>query len=202
MLRASRKRMGWSQTELSRRSGYSERVIRKAEAGGQLRFDTIQHFAQALSQAGEAVNTEMLIYDPVSIAASFIEAYDQYGHGMLQHAKLKLHESFEYHVPADPELLTFAGTWRGADGLRQFLDFFFAEFTREPNSLQPVYLQCPNRVVACYEESLTYRDEALPKLWVNLHFVFKDNSIERIDNQFDFLLCAQSIGKFRSRLNA
>ena len=49
-----------SQVELSRRSGYSERVIRKAEAGGTLRFETIQDLATAMSVEGHSISLQDL----------------------------------------------------------------------------------------------------------------------------------------------
>lgn len=48
-IRRRRKELRWSQVELSQRAGYSERVIRKAEAGGTLRLQTIKDLATALS---------------------------------------------------------------------------------------------------------------------------------------------------------
>ena len=44
-----------SQVELSRSSGYSERVIRKAEAGGTLRLETIRDLATAMSVEGHSL---------------------------------------------------------------------------------------------------------------------------------------------------
>jgi len=47
--RQIRKSLGLSQVELSRRSGYSERVVRKAESGGVLRRQTLVELAIAMS---------------------------------------------------------------------------------------------------------------------------------------------------------
>ena len=51
-IRERRKQLGWSQVELGHRAGYSERVIRKAEASGTLRLQTIQDLAMTLSVGG------------------------------------------------------------------------------------------------------------------------------------------------------
>ena len=49
-----------SQVDLSRRSGYSELVIRKAEAGGTLRLETIQDLATAMSVEGHSISFQDL----------------------------------------------------------------------------------------------------------------------------------------------
>lgn len=51
-----RRSCGWTQVELSRRSGYSERLVRKAEQGGRIRQQTLQELLQCFDQA--AVSTE------------------------------------------------------------------------------------------------------------------------------------------------
>jgi transcriptional regulator with XRE-family HTH domain len=55
-IRVRRKQLGWSQVELGHRAGYSERVIRKAEAGGTLRIQTIYDIAMTLSIGGSIVS--------------------------------------------------------------------------------------------------------------------------------------------------
>ncbi len=54
--RQIRKRLGWSQVELGRRSGYSERVIRKAESGGVVRRRTLSELALTMSMDGQIVS--------------------------------------------------------------------------------------------------------------------------------------------------
>ena len=49
-----------SQVESSRRSGYSERVIRKAEAGETLRLETIRDLATAMSVEGHSFSLQDL----------------------------------------------------------------------------------------------------------------------------------------------
>ncbi len=53
--RQIRKKLGISQVELGRRSGYSERVIRKAESGGVLRLRTLAELASAMSTSCEVI---------------------------------------------------------------------------------------------------------------------------------------------------
>ncbi|MCU0708277.1 MAG: helix-turn-helix domain-containing protein [Pirellula sp.] len=60
-LRSLRQSRGWTQVEFGRRAGYSERLIRKAESGGNLLVNTIDDLATALSQINDVVSAESLI---------------------------------------------------------------------------------------------------------------------------------------------
>jgi transcriptional regulator with XRE-family HTH domain len=60
-LRSLRQSRGWTQVEFGRLAGYSERLIRKAESGGNLLLETIEDLATALSQTNEVVSSESLI---------------------------------------------------------------------------------------------------------------------------------------------
>ncbi len=46
MIRSLRKMHGWTQAELAKRAGYSERLIRKAELGGRLMPETIADLSE------------------------------------------------------------------------------------------------------------------------------------------------------------
>ena len=65
-----RKRMGWSQRELKNASGYSERLISKAESNGRIVLATLIDLAQALSTPQDIVRPEQLIHDPIAVAKS------------------------------------------------------------------------------------------------------------------------------------
>ena len=60
IIRRRRKQLGWSQVEFGHRAGYSERVVRKAEAGGTLRLQTIKDFATTLSLEGGILSIQDL----------------------------------------------------------------------------------------------------------------------------------------------
>ena len=60
IFRDHRNLIGMSQLELSRRSGYSERLIRKAEAGGTLRLATIRDLAMAMTFDGHSITLQDL----------------------------------------------------------------------------------------------------------------------------------------------
>ena len=101
MLRSCRVQLGWSQVELGHRSGYSERVIRKAEAGGSLRFQTIQDLAMTMSVNGQAVSFQDLTIDLESIARRFVESYDSLGCDMLIACSNIFADDFVFNCSAD-----------------------------------------------------------------------------------------------------
>lgn len=201
-MRAFRKRLGWSQAELSRRSGYSERVIRKAEAGGTLKMETIQHLAEALSNGSHVVTFQDLTQDDISIARLFVESYDRYGQQMVLHCGKYIAEDFELHVPADPERVPFAGIWRGVAGLQEFMNRFFGTFSRVQGSLQPNFMSGDNRVVAHYEDVLYFQGHELPAIWVNLHFHMREGMIVRIDDEFDNFNASQALDQLLAKLQS
>ena len=83
-----RKRKGWSQKQMVQASGYSVRLISKAESNGRIVYATLADLAQALSTDSEVVHPEQLIFDPVGVARFFTYAVyvlqrnmlDQVGH--------------------------------------------------------------------------------------------------------------------------
>ena len=83
-LREFRLACGWSQAELARRSGYTSRLIRKAESGGSLNYETIADLAETFTSFGTAVRAEEFLLDPVAIVKEFIEAYERTGAGCIQ----------------------------------------------------------------------------------------------------------------------
>ena len=69
-IRQRRKQLGWSQIELGQRSGYSERVVRKAEASGTLRLQTVKDLAMTLSLGGYDITFQDLTSKILALDAS------------------------------------------------------------------------------------------------------------------------------------
>lgn len=198
-LRVYRKKLGWSQAELGRRAGYSERVIRKAEAGGKLRPDTIQELATAMSFDGQRISFADLAINWESIARRFVEGYDLLGSGMLNSCCDIFADEFVLNCPADPKKFSFAGVWVGKTGVQEFLDLFFGTFTRKVGIFKPVYLVCEDHVVARFDDQVSYQGHEMPAYWVNFHFEFNDGLVNRIDYEFDSLSVSKSMKKFRKQ---
>ncbi len=191
--RGHRKLLGWSQAELGQRSGYSERVIRKAEAGGSLRLQTIQDLASAMSVDGKAVSFLDLTIDLELIASRFVESYDSLGCGMLQACGDIFADDFAFNCPADPNQVSFAGIWPGRLGFQEFLNRFFGTFTRKSGILKPVYMVSDDRVVARFEDQVCFQGHEMAAYWVNLHFHFRKGLVTRIDDEFDCLSVSKSL---------
>lgn len=181
-----------SQSELGKRAGYSERLVRKAESGGSLELETIQCLVEALRLLGAEISVEQLLYDQLAMAKTVVEGYDKLGPNMMKDIAHLLTPDFIWYCPGDPKNTPFAGEWRGANGLQEWLDIFFGTFTRMPGSLHPEYTVGNNHVCAHYSDTLYLKGVALPPFWVNLHFVFRNGLIRRIDDQYDTKAASES----------
>jgi len=197
-LRGSRLQLGWSQAELAKASGYSERSIRKAEKGGSLNLDTINDLAETFLKYGIEISADELMFDIVSIARTFVESYDALGARMLDACESHLCTDFEFNRTNTFNASELAGSkpvskWVGVDGFRTFLHLFFRVYHRKENSLTPVYLSNNDRVAVRYDETLYYQGHKLPTMWVNLHFFFRGSLICQIDSEFNHLEIAQEL---------
>ena len=74
----------WSQKELAKEAGYSERLICKAESGGSVSSDAIDVLAKALSSKEMKVHPEDLIADPIALSKKFIEAIHTLKHDLVK----------------------------------------------------------------------------------------------------------------------
>ncbi|AMV34200.1 helix-turn-helix protein [Pirellula sp. SH-Sr6A] len=195
-----RKLAGMTQLDLAARSGYSERAIRKAEAGGFLRISTLHDLAEALSTAERRVAVQELVLNQLTMAMQFVDAYDRHGVAMMQHCGEIFSEDVELHCPGDNAQVPFAGVWRGRDGLQLFFDLFFSVFSRTRGSLKPVYLESDHRIVARYEDQVFFESHPMPPFWVNLHFQFQDGRIVRVDDEYDTRYASQCFMELLQRL--
>jgi len=74
LIKFLREQKKWSQKQLARESGYCERLICKAESGGNIAAATIEVLAKTLSSKSMLVHPEDLISDPIALSKKFIEA--------------------------------------------------------------------------------------------------------------------------------
>lgn len=202
-LRALRKSRGWSQLELATRAGYSERVIRKAEAGETVRHDVLSTLAQTLSTEDEAVSVPMLAFDPVAAVRRFFEIYDRHEIRMLAHMRDLLTEDVRFIFHADPSVNPLSGTWPGFEGLQAYLDLFFGMFVRcNPEPIAPVFSVSGDQVVARYSEVVRHGDIVAPPVWIHLIFTFRGDQICQVEDFCDTDTAARflkEIGKAGNR---
>lgn len=173
-----------SQAELARRAGYSARLVRKAEAGKSLAIETVHSLVETLREAGAKVSFAYLTKSHLGLARMFVESYDRFGRGMVNEIAGVVSSDFVFQYPGNPEQICFAGDWVGLNGLRRFLELFFTEFRRTPNTLSPRYLVNEDCVSCHYVENLQRGGRAM-NVWVNLHFSFAHGSIGRVEHEYD-----------------
>lgn len=68
VVRRLRKRLGLTQSQLAERSGFSERLVRKAEASIPISMKTVKQLAISLSDEERRVEPNLLICSPIEIA--------------------------------------------------------------------------------------------------------------------------------------
>ena len=198
-LRNCRLALGWTQFQLAKSAGYTERLIRKAEKGGTLDIATIQNLAEALSTTDSAVSIKSLTFDMVAIARKWVESFDRLKAGMLPHIEPFLTEDFEFVCPGDPAMAPFVGTWKGATGHQLWLDHFFGFFEECVNS-EVEYTVGDGTVIARWLTTCTYQGVPCPPVRINMHFRFENGRIARIDDEYDTHAGAQYVTEAQAQL--
>lgn len=82
--------------------------------------------AAALRKAGAKVQAGDLCTDPVEVVKASAEAYRIHEHQMVSHIRHVLSEDLVTFVAGDPNIIPFAGTFHGPDGLSEFWNRFFS----------------------------------------------------------------------------
>jgi transcriptional regulator with XRE-family HTH domain len=187
-LRVLRNERGWTQRELARRSGYTERLVRKAELGGSLDLQTVVDIADALSQELGKVALEDLEVsrDIVSLVQCFMNGFFHQGRDMIEDIETYLSPGFSLIIAGAPRSSVLSGEWKFPTGLQQFVDRFYGLFQRSSNECIDVAYTTGDRIVSArYRESLMVDGFQINPFWVNLHFRFSGGLIESIDVDFD-----------------
>ena len=185
-LRRFRLARRWTQQELARAAGYTERLVSKAENGGRLDIATIQDLAEALSTPEQIVTAESLTLDIASIARRWVETFERLETQMLPEIQPYLADNFEFICPGDPAVLPFVGIWKGAAGHQQWLDLFFGFFQRTKNQ-EVEYTLGDNSVIARWLERVTLNGVPCDPVRINMHFRFENGLIARIEDDYDTL---------------
>lgn len=192
-LKQFRKRAKLTQEELAALADCSDRVVRKAEAGGSLRYETILSISTSLTSCGVSMQPDDLIAANLLKAKQFVEAMDR-GLRSKEHFDLgNLSEELELNVAGHFPIIPFAGIWVGRSGLKQFLNRFCQLIERDPTSVLTRYSESEEAVVASRIDLWQFDRFTPIPVWCNFHFHFKKETISRIDFQYDTLVVYQTL---------
>ena len=197
-----RRSLNWTQAELAGSSGYSLRLVRKAEQNGTLRFSTIIALATAFQRKGLAVSAADLCTDPVAVAQTFVEAYRVHEAKMVDQIRHVLSDDLAVFVAGDPSQIPFAGTFEGPEGLQEFWNRFFALIERhDKTSLNLQYFVCGHEVVAYGTERGRIRGHTTDQpTWLCLKFEVRNGQIVRFEDYFDTASAQAHIAAFQDKL--
>ena len=116
----------WTQLQLAAHSGYSERLISKAEAGRPISTQAIAVLAESLSSSEKQIYPEDLISDPVQMAKDYLRAVYTEGKNIVNAIEHFLDADVTFRVAGDPTQIPFAGEHRGLESVRRVFDIFFS----------------------------------------------------------------------------
>jgi transcriptional regulator with XRE-family HTH domain len=125
LVKQRRLRRRWTQENLADITGFSVRLIAKAEAGGSLHPDTIEVLAAALSTATDPLFPEDLIADPKQLALEFLKQLKLHQGQVVSKCHQFLAEEVRFVMPGNPDILPFAGRHVGVDAMDQACFKFF-----------------------------------------------------------------------------
>ena len=121
-----RKKIGWTQGELARRAGFTERLIVKAEASQNIAPSTLSIIAEALTEGGESVVLQELSADPAILAKEFFLSTYNHGPKALDVNRHFISPDLVVHFAGDPTVFPFAGSHMGIEAARKAFELFYS----------------------------------------------------------------------------
>lgn len=184
-LRRLRTQLGLTQCDLARIAGYTERLIRKAEAGGTLSRESVNNLVEALARQGAQITSQQLMLDIASVANEWLDAFDRHGREMVPYVRHHLAREFVFVCPGNPSVAPFIGTWCGVEGLQRWLDLYCGIFRRVPLTDRSCTVG-EDAVNIRFLESGYIGDQFCGPIRINMHFYFDAYGlICRIDDDYD-----------------
>ena len=202
-IRALRQARGWTQSELAERSGYSLRLIQKAEGGGALSPATLDVLAESLGTDAEIVSIEELISTPESIARQFHVMINEHSEKIISIAPHLFAEDVVSFCAGDPDVIPFAGERQGIEGFDEYLRAFFSTLVPSPQGLfQNIQYLSNGSQVVCWLEAhakVAGMPDPTPPMWVWQRYVIEDGKIVRYANHFDTQVGAAHLAEARAK---
>ena len=122
--------LGWTQEELAHRSGYCDRLIRKAESGRSISLEAIEVIAQTFCCYGVHASTEDLICSPRKTVRRLLDVI----HGEENASRLSEPLATDEVLVEckGSERIPFAGVWRGPYVLESWLNRLCSSIVGDP----------------------------------------------------------------------
>lgn len=117
-----------TQADLADATGYSERLIGKAESGKPVSLGAISALATVLSTQERLLLPEDLIANPLAIAREYIRCIYIHQQNCFEHMQSFLHDDIVFHVAGKRESVPYAGVHRGLDDVKKAFDVFWSCF--------------------------------------------------------------------------
>ena len=125
LMRYLREKRGWTQQDLADKSGYSKRLISKAESGGSISVEAIEVLAETLSTNDHQLVSEDLTCDPLAFAKRYAEAIYTEQAGTYSAIESMLHPECVFYIAGDPDIIPFAGNHKGLLEIERALQIMF-----------------------------------------------------------------------------
>ncbi len=121
-----RKQLGWTQNDLARKSGFTERLIVKAEGSQSISASTLHVLASTFNEAGADISMEDLSADPASLAREFLRSTYTHGPKALEVNAHFISPDLVVHFAGDPAVFPFAGTHIGIEAAKRAFQIFYS----------------------------------------------------------------------------
>lgn len=188
-----RKRRKWTQSELASLSGYSQRLIVKAESGKPIHITTIEDLADTLSDEAYCVTPEDLITQPAHLAREFVFACYQFKAAALHKLEWFLSPNITVTFAGSPAVFPFAGTHRGLKQVQLAMQQFHSslnvagpEFDYRSAYTFVVNEQDPNEVIAWGESGFVGpRHESIAAIKRQWRLRFRSGQLYDVEDRFD-----------------
>lgn len=140
-IRKLRNDRGWTQQRLAEESGFTSRLIRKAESGTPLHPDTIEILAETLSTPEKHLAPEDLVFSDALVISTFYLALSDYGADVGYKMSHLFDDELMVWIAGEETGLPFAGVWRGLDGLHEYFSILLKCFTYHGGDKEPEILR-------------------------------------------------------------
>ena len=191
VLVTKRHERGLTQAQLAFRSGFTERLIRKAEKGQKVAVETLHVLAQTLSEfdEGETVSVADLSTDSVALARQFIHSMYHDPHEVIQRCKHFLAPEIVFSFSGDPDVFPFAGSHAGLQEAEQAFQKFFGIFEppEEKSEIDGFEYLSTDRGALVWGETWTHPigQQTLEPIPLTIRMDFSDGLMVRFDDRFN-----------------